>query len=49
VGSYLWEAVADDLHRRAGKLEQARSHRARALDLATTQAKRDLLGRRLAT
>jgi RNA polymerase sigma-70 factor (ECF subfamily) len=49
VGSYLWEAVAADLHRRAGKLEQARSHRARALDLAPTQAIRDLLGRRLAT
>jgi RNA polymerase sigma factor (sigma-70 family) len=48
VGSYLWEAVAADLHRRAGKLEQSRSHRERALDLAPTQAIRDLLGRRLA-
>jgi RNA polymerase sigma factor (sigma-70 family) len=49
TGSYLWEAVAADLHRRAGDLEQARSHRERALDLAPTQAIRDLLGRRLAS
>ena len=49
AGSYLWAAVAADLHRRAGNLEQARSHGQRAHDLAPTQAIRDLLGRRLAS
>src|SRR5882724_9537555 len=46
-GSYLWDAVMSDLHRRAGKLEAARRHRDRALANAPTEAVRDLLRRRL--
>ncbi len=48
-GSYLWDAVVSDLHRRSGKLEIARRHRDRALASAPTEAVRDLLQRRLAT
>ncbi len=48
VGSYLWDAVLADLHRRAGNLEIARKHRERALDSAPTKAVRELLQRRLA-
>jgi len=47
AGSYLWEAVSSDLHRRAGHDEIAQQHRQRALALAPTQALRDLMRRRL--
>jgi len=47
-GSYLWDAVLGDLHRRAGHRERARQHRARALASAPTEAVRELLARRLA-
>lgn len=47
AGSYLWEAVSSDLHRRAGHAERSREHRERALALAPTDAVRDLLRRRL--
>ena len=47
VGSYLWDAVLGDLHRRAGDLEVAQQHRERALASAPTQAVRELLQRRL--
>jgi RNA polymerase sigma-70 factor (ECF subfamily) len=47
-GSYLWDAVLGDLHRRAGHLETARQHRERALASAPTDAVRELLRRRLA-
>ena len=49
AGSYLWDAVLGDLHRRAGNLEIAQRHRERALASAPTEAVRDLLRRRLAT
>ena len=48
-GSYLWDAVSGDLHRRAGNLEISQRHRERALASAPTEAVRDLLRRRLAT
>ena len=48
AGSYLWDAVMSDLHRRAGHLEIAQRHRGRALDSAPTRAVRELLQRRLA-
>jgi RNA polymerase sigma-70 factor (ECF subfamily) len=48
-GSYLWDAVLGDLHRRAGHLEIAQRHRDRALVSAPTDAVRDLLRRRLVT
>lgn len=47
-GSYLWDAVLGDLHRRAGHSEIARRHRERALSSAPTDAVRELLRRRLA-
>ena len=46
VGSYLWDAVLGDLHRRAGNLEIARRHRDRALASAPNESVRNLLGRR---
>jgi RNA polymerase sigma-70 factor (ECF subfamily) len=46
-GSYLWDSVLADLHRRAGHGELARQHRERALDTAPTAAVRELLRRRL--
>jgi RNA polymerase sigma factor (sigma-70 family) len=49
AGSYLWDAVLGDLHRRAGNLEIAQRHRERALASAPTAAVRDLLRRRLTT
>jgi RNA polymerase sigma factor (sigma-70 family) len=49
AGSYLWDAVLGDLHRRAGNLEISQRHRDRALASAPTDAVRDLLRRRLAT
>jgi RNA polymerase sigma-70 factor (ECF subfamily) len=48
AGSYLWDAVLSDLHRRAGHAEIARLHGERALASAPTDAVRDLLRRRLA-
>jgi predicted RNA polymerase sigma factor len=47
-GSYLWDAVLGDLHRRAGHPEVAGQHRERALGSAPTDAVRELLRRRLA-
>lgn len=47
AGSYLWDAVLGDLHRRAGLWEIAREHRERALASAPTNAVRELLRRRL--
>jgi RNA polymerase sigma-70 factor (ECF subfamily) len=47
AGSYLWEAVCSDLHRRAGNAELSAQHRERALALAPTDALRELLRRRL--
>jgi RNA polymerase sigma factor (sigma-70 family) len=47
AGSYLWDAVLSDLHRRAGNADLARQHRDRALGSAPTEAVRDLLTRRL--
>jgi len=46
-GSYLWDAVVADLHRRTGHVEELERHRARALSAAPTEAVRDLLRRRL--
>jgi predicted RNA polymerase sigma factor len=48
-GSYLWDAVLGDLHRRSGHPEIATQHRDRALLSAPTHAVRELLRRRLAT
>jgi len=47
VGSYLWDAVLADLHRRAGHGELARQHRERAIESAPTDAVRVVLRRRL--
>jgi RNA polymerase sigma-70 factor (ECF subfamily) len=46
-GSYLWDAVMSDLHRRADKLDIARQHMDRALASAPTEPIRALLRRRL--
>jgi RNA polymerase sigma factor (sigma-70 family) len=48
AGSYLWDAVLSDLHRRAGHLEISGQHRERAIASAPTEAVRRLLRRRLA-
>jgi RNA polymerase sigma factor (sigma-70 family) len=48
AGSYLWDAVMADLHRRAGHLDIAQRHGERALASAPTEAVRQLLRRRLA-
>lgn len=48
AGSYLWDAVLGDLHRRAGHLEIARSYCDRAIVSAPGDAVRALLRRRLA-
>jgi RNA polymerase sigma-70 factor (ECF subfamily) len=48
VGSYLWDAVSSDLHRRAGNFALAQAHGARASSSAPTEAVRELLRRRLA-
>jgi RNA polymerase sigma-70 factor (ECF subfamily) len=48
AGSYMWEAVLGDLHRRAGNVAAAERHRERALALAPTEPLRALLRRRLA-
>jgi RNA polymerase sigma factor (sigma-70 family) len=47
AGSYLWDAVLGDLHRRAGHPEIAQRHRERALASAPTEAVRNLIERRL--
>ncbi len=47
-GSYLWDAVLSDLHRRAGHPEIAEQHAARALLSAPSDAVRELLRRRSA-
>ena len=47
-GSYLWDAVFGDLHRRAGHSEIGQQHRERALASAPTDAVRELLQRRMA-
>jgi RNA polymerase sigma-70 factor (ECF subfamily) len=47
AGSYLWDAVMADLHRRAGHSEIAQRHGERARASAPTEAVRDLLRRRL--
>jgi RNA polymerase sigma factor (sigma-70 family) len=49
AGSYLWDAVLADLHRRAGHLEIARQFGERALESSPTDAVRTLLRRRLAS
>jgi RNA polymerase sigma-70 factor (ECF subfamily) len=48
AGSYLWDAVLGDLHRRAGHVEMSQRHTERALASAPTEAVRELLRRRLA-
>ena len=48
AGSYLWDAVLADLHRRAGNHDSAQLHRQRAVASAPTEALRVLLRRRLA-
>ena len=48
AGSYLWDAVLGDLHRRAGNVGLAQRHREQALAAAPTEAVRSLLRRRLA-
>jgi len=48
VGSYLCDAAAGDLHRRAGHLELARDHIERAIASAPSEAVRTLLRRRAA-
>jgi len=47
AGSYLWDAVLADLHRRAGHTVIAQRHRDRALAAAPTDAVRVLLARGL--
>ena len=47
AGSYLWDAVLADLHRRAGNGGIAQRHKERALSAAPTEAVRSLLRRRL--
>jgi RNA polymerase sigma-70 factor (ECF subfamily) len=49
TGSYLWDAVLGDLHRRAGNPEISRRHAERALASAPTEAVRSVLRRRLAS
>jgi len=46
-GTYLWDAVLADLHRRAAHRDVADHHRTRAIDAAPTDAVRELLRRRL--
>jgi RNA polymerase sigma-70 factor (ECF subfamily) len=48
-GSYLWDAVLADLHRRAGHIDLFERHRGRALAAAPTEAVRELLQRRLSS
>jgi RNA polymerase sigma-70 factor (ECF subfamily) len=48
-GSYLWDAVLSDLHRRLGHAEAFARHRERAVAEAPTEAVRELLRRRLSS
>jgi RNA polymerase sigma-70 factor (ECF subfamily) len=48
AGSYLWDAVLGDLHRRVGNAEVSQRHLERALASAPTEAVRVLLRRRFA-
>jgi RNA polymerase sigma-70 factor (ECF subfamily) len=48
AGTYLWDGVLADLHRRAGHAELAQQHRERSIESAPTEAVRILLRRRLA-
>jgi RNA polymerase sigma factor (sigma-70 family) len=48
AGSYLWDAVQADLHRRAGHPDIAYQHAQRAIASAPTDAVRQILRRRLA-
>lgn len=45
-GSYLWDAVLADLHRRVGSADLAAEHRERALTAAPSDAVRELIRRR---
>lgn len=45
--SYLWDAVLADLYRRAGRIDEFKRHRDRALSVAPSDAVRALLRRRL--
>lgn len=47
TGYYLWDASIGELLRRAGRLDGARRHLARALDVAPTNAERELISQRL--
>jgi RNA polymerase sigma-70 factor (ECF subfamily) len=46
-GSHLWSAALADLHARCGQVEAASQHRLIALELAPSEAVRELLRRRL--
>lgn len=46
AGSYLWDAVLGDLHRRAGNNQASHEHLERALESAPTEAVRQLIRRR---
>jgi len=46
-GSYLWDAVFSDLHRRTGNREAAGRYAEQALESAPTEAVKELLRRRL--
>ncbi|MEO5821102.1 MAG: DUF6596 domain-containing protein [Vicinamibacteraceae bacterium] len=48
VGSFLWDATAGDLHRRAGHVDAGCQHTERALASAPSDAVRNLLRRRAA-
>jgi RNA polymerase sigma-70 factor (ECF subfamily) len=47
AGSYLWDVVLADLHRRCGHAEVAHRHRERAIEAAPSDAVREVLRRRL--
>jgi RNA polymerase sigma-70 factor (ECF subfamily) len=47
AGSYVWDAVLSDLHRRSGNCDLAQKHRDRALAFAPSDPVRDPLRRRL--
>lgn len=48
AGYYLWDATLGELERRAGRVDEARRHLARALEAAPHPAERALIQRRLA-
>lgn len=47
LGYYLWDATLGELSRRAGHMDRAVRHLARALEAAPTDAEKALLRRRL--